>query len=446
MFVPLLFLAAVFEFTGPEHSLHVLGIRLVGINAENGKKLVFSVALIALLALLNASLRAIAHNAGSGKNKRIAFWFRQGTRLLLTIALAIGLISIWFNDTARLGAAAGLFTAGVAFALQRVVTAFSGYLLILRGKTFNVGDRIMMGGVRGDVIALGFMQTTIMEMGQPPPVQSADPAMWVRLPAVHRPGGHRHQRQGFRRAGLQLHAGVPLHLGGDEAPDLLQGRPRPARADPAGRGRAAHGEDRRAGRAGAAGAGAALRHEAGRTCSRRVYLRMTDNWLELTVRFIARDHGMRDLKDAMSRDILDGPGRRGDRRRLGHVRDRRPPAGAAGAVAARRRSDRCRHQQWQRPLMLRLPRGAAGSRSGDTGVGLRPAVHAGEASLARPSAGARYPTTFALNPISRTGCAMASWTRPDAAPAPAPARFLLHGRVFSPSQAVLRLALPPVAA
>jgi hypothetical protein len=47
------------------------------------------------------------------------------------------------------------------------------------GKTFNVGDRIVMGGVRGDVVALGFFQTTIMEMGQPPPVQNADPAVWV---------------------------------------------------------------------------------------------------------------------------------------------------------------------------------------------------------------------------------------------------------------------------
>jgi len=36
----------------------------------------------------------------------------------------------------------------------------------------------------------------------------------------------------------------------------------------------------------------------------RVYWRITDNWLELTVRFIARDHGIRELKDAMSRDIL----------------------------------------------------------------------------------------------------------------------------------------------
>ncbi|MBV9108533.1 MAG: mechanosensitive ion channel family protein, partial [Gemmatimonadetes bacterium] len=36
----------------------------------------------------------------------------------------------------------------------------------------------------------------------------------------------------------------------------------------------------------------------------RVYWRITDNWLEMTVRFIARDRGVRDLKDAMSRDIL----------------------------------------------------------------------------------------------------------------------------------------------
>ena len=36
----------------------------------------------------------------------------------------------------------------------------------------------------------------------------------------------------------------------------------------------------------------------------KVYWRMTDNWLELTVRFVAREHGVRDLKDAMTRDIL----------------------------------------------------------------------------------------------------------------------------------------------
>jgi hypothetical protein len=37
----------------------------------------------------------------------------------------------------------------------------------------------------------------------------------------------------------------------------------------------------------------------------RVYFRITDNWLELSVRFIAKDHAIGDIKDLMSRDILD---------------------------------------------------------------------------------------------------------------------------------------------
>ena len=90
--------------------------------------------------------------------------------------------------------------------------------MILRGKTFNVGDRITMGGVRGDVIALGFIQTTIMEMGQPPAVQNADPAMWVRSRQYTGRVVTVTQRQDLRRAGLQLHARLPLHLGGDALP------------------------------------------------------------------------------------------------------------------------------------------------------------------------------------------------------------------------------------
>jgi small-conductance mechanosensitive channel len=62
----------------------------------------------------------------------------------------------------------GLVTAGLAFALQKVVTSIAGYFVILRSRVFTVGDRILLSGVRGDVIALGFVQTAIMEMGLPP--------------------------------------------------------------------------------------------------------------------------------------------------------------------------------------------------------------------------------------------------------------------------------------
>ncbi len=38
----------------------------------------------------------------------------------------------------------------------------------------------------------------------------------------------------------------------------------------------------------------------------RVYYRITDNWLELTVRFVLGTHQIRGAKDAMSRQILTG--------------------------------------------------------------------------------------------------------------------------------------------
>jgi small-conductance mechanosensitive channel len=36
-----------------------------------------------------------------------------------------------------------------------------------------------------------------------------------------------------------------------------------------------------------------------------VYYRLTDNWVEMTVRFVAEEQGVREIKDRMSREILE---------------------------------------------------------------------------------------------------------------------------------------------
>ena len=82
---------------------------------------------------------------GKHRNERVMFWIRQGASVLAAILSILALLSIWFDDPARLTTGLGLFSAGLAFALQRVVTALAGYLVILRGNTFTVGDRITMG-------------------------------------------------------------------------------------------------------------------------------------------------------------------------------------------------------------------------------------------------------------------------------------------------------------
>ena len=57
------------RFSGPNHSLELFGIRLVGINADNGKKLLFSVVLVVVLVLLSKALRAIVHGTSVPKGR-----------------------------------------------------------------------------------------------------------------------------------------------------------------------------------------------------------------------------------------------------------------------------------------------------------------------------------------------------------------------------------------
>ena len=175
--------------------------------------------------------------------------------------------------------------------------------MILRGKNFSVGDRITMGGVRGDVVALGFIQTTIMEMGQPPSVHGADPAVWVR------------SRQYTGRVVTVSNDKIfdePIYNYTYHFPYVWEEVRLPVR----------YGDDRA--KAEEILLEAAKRHAVNEErldrrhraeleqryqlplgdIEPKVYWRLTDNWLELAVRFLSPDHGTREIKDAMSREIL----------------------------------------------------------------------------------------------------------------------------------------------
>jgi small-conductance mechanosensitive channel len=292
------------RLVGPQRAVELLGVRLVGINAENGVKLLFTVAFIALVLLVGRGLRALLSRAlrDSG-NRRAPFWGRQSINLGVAVVLLLGIASIWFDDPTRLTTALGLVTAGLAFALQKVITALAGYFVILRGKTFDVGDRIVMGGVRGDVVALDFTQTTIMEMGQPPSVQGADPAMWVqsreytgRLVSVSNAKIFDEPVYNYTRDFPYIweELTVPVKYGADHR------RAERILLDAAKRCTVSTAEM----------SADALQEMQRRYVMKpadmqpRVYYRLTDNWLELTVRFIVKDHEIRGLKDAMSREVL----------------------------------------------------------------------------------------------------------------------------------------------
>jgi small-conductance mechanosensitive channel len=288
-----------------EADVSAFDIHLLGVNNTNLHRLLLSLLAVGALVLARYVIVWLVRlTTGQEPNERVVFWTRQGVSLGTTILIALLLASIWFDNSQRLGTFAGLVAAGIAFAMQKVVTAFAGYLVILRGKTFTVGDRITMGGVRGDVIALGFLQTRIMEMGEPPDAQSGDNASWV------------HARQYTGRVVTVTNDKVfdtPIYNYTREFPFMWEEIRIPI----------AYGSNRQRAEqilVECAGEVTEPIERVGDDVKRamekkyfidlnalkpRVFYTLTDNWVELNLRFLSRPHGARNLKDEISRTILD---------------------------------------------------------------------------------------------------------------------------------------------
>ena len=60
---------------------------------------------------------------------------------------------------------AGLITAGVAVSLQNVIQSIVGYFFLIGKYGLRAGDRVMIGGVSGEVIDVGLVRIHLMEMG-----------------------------------------------------------------------------------------------------------------------------------------------------------------------------------------------------------------------------------------------------------------------------------------
>lgn len=282
--------------------MDLFGVRLVGVTPESGRKLLLTLLFVAIFLVVRMLAGALARRwRREPRSERALFWSRQGVNLVTTGFLILTTLSIWFNEPQHLATAAGVLAVALAFSLQRVVTAVAGYFVVLWGGNFGVGDRIQIGGVRGDVIGIGFLQTTVMEMGQP--ATGASPEQWVR------------SLQYTGRLVAISNAQVfedPVYNYSRDFPYIWDeiSIPVPYRAD---RARAeaillevAHAQTVQLRDMSQESLRAMRRRYFVRTedLRPRVYQRITDNWLELTVRFIVEVRGVRNFKDAMTREIL----------------------------------------------------------------------------------------------------------------------------------------------
>ncbi len=118
--------------------------------------------------------------AGKAVDRRIEgdyerFYTRKFVRYGVTLLVFVVLLFVWQPFGSGVATALGLAAAGITFAMQEVIGALAGFFNITVGRIFKVGDRIQMGGVRGDVIDITPLRTKLMEIGA-----ADDDSVWVK--------------------------------------------------------------------------------------------------------------------------------------------------------------------------------------------------------------------------------------------------------------------------
>jgi small-conductance mechanosensitive channel len=91
---------------------------------------------------------------------------QKGIEVIGYILIVLITITYFTGSIKDFGLAIGLLTAGITITLQELILSITGSFFIFFVKVFKPGDRIEINGIKGDVIDVGSIYTTMMEIGE----------------------------------------------------------------------------------------------------------------------------------------------------------------------------------------------------------------------------------------------------------------------------------------
>jgi small-conductance mechanosensitive channel len=127
-------------------------------------KLVLSLLALALTLIANRVLRNVLKTRfGDAPHAHTVFMLVRNAVFLIGASV---ILLIWLGFGSNFTVAMGILGAGIAFASQETIGSFAGYLNIVTGNLYRIGDRIRIGSVTGDVLDISMLRTTVMEIGE----------------------------------------------------------------------------------------------------------------------------------------------------------------------------------------------------------------------------------------------------------------------------------------
>jgi len=114
-------------------------------------------------------LRAIKKNLlSNAKTKRqisnVEILFAS-LKYVFVFFLALGAIFYFSGSWTGLGLTLGLLSAAIGLALQKPIAGIAAWVLMVTKRPFEIGDRISIGGVKGDVKDISLTNITLKEVG-----------------------------------------------------------------------------------------------------------------------------------------------------------------------------------------------------------------------------------------------------------------------------------------
>jgi small-conductance mechanosensitive channel len=125
---------------------------------------------LVLAGLLAFFLLALYHGAAALlvphlRTRVTRFNVRRVLKLLVAIFVALGVVTVLFDNWYATLVSLGVLSVILGFALQAPINSFFAWIYILAQSPYRVGDRIRIKEATGDVIDVGYLNTTLWEFG-----------------------------------------------------------------------------------------------------------------------------------------------------------------------------------------------------------------------------------------------------------------------------------------
>jgi small-conductance mechanosensitive channel len=115
-----------------------------------------------LLALYHAAAALLVPHL---RTRVTRFNVRRVLKLLVAIFVALGVVTVLFDNWYATLVSLGVLSVILGFALQAPINSFFAWIYILAQSPYRVGDRIRIKEATGDVIDVGYLNTTLWEFG-----------------------------------------------------------------------------------------------------------------------------------------------------------------------------------------------------------------------------------------------------------------------------------------